>query len=141
MAYDFAEDRAVPRSRTDKTTLELRAERLEVEKTEVPSGTASLRKEVIAQLKTLEIPVLHEELTIQRRQPHAAPAKSAIGESYVLRVTLSAEKCSVRLNTVVAEQVTIGKRHVVETQHVSESLTHEELEIEETAVPPIGTDR
>ncbi len=49
-------------------TLQLSAERLSVDKVRVASGEARIRKQVISEQQSIDVPVSHEELAIERHK-------------------------------------------------------------------------
>lgn len=101
-------------------SLRLREERLNVTKERVQAGEVNLHKEVVTEQKTINVPVTHEEVVIER---HAATGNqidnsTPIGEGETIRVPVSEEQVNVTKNTVVTGEVAIGKGAVQETQQV-----------------------
>ena len=126
-ANDYAQDEFhQPRS------LRLREERLNVSKERVQAGEVGLHKEVVAEQKTINVPVTHEEVVIER---HAVTDgrvdNTPIGEGETIRVPVSEEQVNVTKNTVVTGEVAIGKRAVEETQQVSDTVRREEARIDQ----------
>ncbi len=117
----------------DARRVQLREERLSIDKQRVASGEARIRKEVVSEQQLVDVPVYHEELFIQRRPVSGAAATTTtpIGEGEEIRIPLSEERVDVRKQTVVTEEVAIGKRKVEETEHVSDTVRHEELVVDE----------
>jgi uncharacterized protein (TIGR02271 family) len=122
--------------RTGEGTMELREERLHVDKTPVEAGSARLRKEVVTENRTVEVPVEREELVIERR-PASGRAHGAIAgnETEEIRIPLKEERVNVSKDTVVTEEVSVGKRKVKDTEIVSGTVRHEELKVDETCDP------
>lgn len=111
--------------------MQLRAERLQVDKERVPEGEARIRKEVVSENQSFDVPVSHEELTIERRPVSAAEAASgSIGDSEELRVPLSEERVNVSKGTFVTDEVEVGKRSVAGVEHVTDTVRHEELVVD-----------
>jgi uncharacterized protein (TIGR02271 family) len=119
-------------------SLKLRAERLNVTKQPVQTGEVGLHKEVVTEQKTIDVPVTHEEVFLERRPVigNAAPDTTPIGEGEI-RVPLSEERVNVHKETVETGEVSIGKRTVQETQHVSDTVKREEAHIEQQGDAPI----
>jgi uncharacterized protein (TIGR02271 family) len=119
----------------DARRLQLREERLLIDKQRVVSGEARIGKEVVSEQQSIDVPIFHEELFIQRR--HVAEGTTAsttpIGEGEEIRVPLSEERVDVQKRTVVTEEVEIGKRKVEGTEHVSDTVRHEELRVDDDA--------
>jgi len=130
---DYAQDEFhQPRS------LRLREERLNVSKERVQAGEVGLHKEVVSEQKTINVPVTHEEVIIER---HAVTDgrvdNTPIGEGEVIRVPVSEEQVNVTKNTVVTGEVAIGKRAVEETQQVTDTVRREEARIDQQGNPII----
>ena len=113
-------------------SLRLREERLNVTKERVQAGEVGLHKEVVSEQKTINVPVTHEEVVIER---HAVTDgrvdTSPIGEGETIRVPVSEEQVNVTKNTVVTGEVGIGKRTVEETQQVTDTVRREEARIDQ----------
>lgn len=115
---------------TDQT-IQLRAERLAIDKVRVASGTVRIRKDVITEQQNIDVPVSHEELVIERHLVTDGAVGGAIGEEKTITIPLSREEVKVAKDTFVTEEVDIGKRAVTNTQHVTETVGHEELVVNE----------
>ena len=111
--------------------IQLHDEKLRADKTNVKAGEVNIRKEVVTEQKTLDVPVTHEELVIERRPVSAAGQVAGEIKSEEIRIPLSEERVTVSKETVLREEVSIGKKTVQETQRVSGAVRHEELRIEE----------
>ena len=132
-AADYAQDEFhQPRS------LRLREERLNVSKDRVQAGEVGLHKEVVSEQQTINVPVTHEEVIIER---HAVTDgrvdNTPIGEGETIRVPVSEEQVNVSKNTVVTGEVAIGKRAVQETQQVTDTVRREEARIDQQGNPII----
>jgi uncharacterized protein (TIGR02271 family) len=112
--------------------LQLLSEVLRVHKERVPTAEVRLRKEVITENQSIEVPVTREELVIERRPVEGgATASSEIGSDREIRVPLSEEQVRVEKRPVVKEEVTVGKRKVQESRHVNEQVKREELKVDQ----------
>ncbi len=119
-------------------SLRLREERLNVTKERVQSGEVGLHKEVVSEQKTINVPVMHEEVVIEQHAVTDGRADtSPIGEGETIRVPVSEEQVNVTKNTVVTGEVGIGKRTVQETQQVTDTVRREEARIEQQGDAPI----
>lgn len=119
--------------------LRLREEQLNVNKQRVQTGEVGLHKEVVAEQKTVTVPVTHEEAFVERRPVTDAMTDDStpIGEGETIRVPLSEERVNVRKDTVVTGEVSLGKRAVQETQQVTETVKQEKAHIEQEGDAPI----
>jgi uncharacterized protein (TIGR02271 family) len=111
-------------------SLQLKAERLSVDKVRVASGEARLRKRVVSEQQSVDVPVMHEELVIERHAVTDGKVGGTIGADETISIPLSREEVRVGKQTVVTEEVEIGKRAVAGTEHVSDTVRHEELVVE-----------
>ena len=128
---DYAQDEYhQPRS------LRLREEQLNVSKERVQSGEVGLHKEVISEQKTVNVPVTHEEVVIERHPvTDGRVDDTPIGEGETIRVPVSEEQVNVSKDTVVTGEVAIGKRAVQETQQVTDTVRREEARMDQTGNP------
>ena len=114
-------------------SIELREEELRAEKERVQAGEVRVRKEVVSEERTLEVPVSREEVVIERRP--AAGGRTASGEieeGDEVRIPLMEEEVRVEKTPVVREEVTLKKRQVQGTEQVSDTVRREEARIEQT---------
>jgi len=136
-----AEDYAEETSSTDQTryreenpdTIQLLGEVLRVHKDRVNRGDVRIRKEVVTDTQTVQVPVTREELVVERRPVNDLKAAStaSIGEEEI-RVPLTEERATLDKATVVREEVSVGKRPVEEVRDVSGEVRREELVVDDT---------
>jgi uncharacterized protein (TIGR02271 family) len=125
----------------DAQRLKLREEQLRVQKQPVETGEARLRKDVVEEQKSMDVPVTHEEVYIERRPGSGQPSDAPIGESETYRVPVREEQVNVEKQPVVREEVVMGKRPVQETKQVSDTVRREEAHVEQEGdVEVQGTD-
>jgi uncharacterized protein (TIGR02271 family) len=112
--------------------LKLREEQLQVSKQPVQTGEVDIRKEVVSEPKTVNVPVTHEEVVIERRPGSGQTTDASIGEigqDETIRVPVSEEQVNVNKQTVETGEVAIGKRAVQETQQVSDTVQREQARV------------
>jgi uncharacterized protein (TIGR02271 family) len=116
-----------------------RQEQLNVDKQRVQSGEVGLHKNVISEQKTIDVPVTHEEVYIERRPVANGQIDDAtpIGQDEAIHVPVSAEQVNVNKNTVVTGEVAVGKRTVQETQRVSDTVKREKLNVDQQGDIPV----
>ncbi len=126
-ADDYAQDEYhQPRS------LRLREEQLNVSKDQVQTGEVGLHKEVVSEQKTVNVPVTHEEVVIERHPVTDGQVDNTpIGEGETIRVPVSEEQVNVSKDTVVTGEVAVGKRAVQETQQVTDTVRREEARVDQ----------
>ncbi|HYE24763.1 MAG TPA: YsnF/AvaK domain-containing protein, partial [Clostridia bacterium] len=132
-SLDVDRDRDLVGSRaTQGRNINLLSEVLRVNKHRVESGEVRLRKEVRTENQSIEVPVTHEELVIERvpAQDQSATGEQ-IGTNEEIRVPLSEEQVDVEKSNVVREQVRVGKKEVQDTRTVSEEVRHEDLKVDD----------
>ena len=124
---------------TADQTLQLKAERLSVDKVRVASGAVRIRKQVVSEQQSIDVPVSHEELVIERHKVTSGAVGGTIGADETITVPLSREEVRVGKQTFVTEEVEVGKKAVGGVEHVSDTVRHEELVVDgdTKAVPPL----
>jgi uncharacterized protein (TIGR02271 family) len=103
-----------------------------VQKERVSRGEVRLRKEVITDTQTVQVPVTREELVIERRPTDSTTAASGtVGEGQEIRIPLSEETASLDKSTVVREEVAVGKKPVGEVRDLTGEVRREELVVDD----------
>jgi len=110
--------------------IQLRGEMLRTYKDRVQRGEVRLRKDVVTESKTVDVPVTHEELVIERKASGGQPASGEIGSDEEIRVPLSEERVRVEKQPIVNEEVRVGKRQVQGSKQVSDQVRREELRVD-----------
>lgn len=109
-------------------------EQLNVNKEKVASGRARLRKYVVEDTETVEVPVSREEVKVEREKLSPEEAKklgnTRIGEENA-DVVLHEEQVNVDKETVPVEKINLNKETVTEKQKVSEDLKKERVEFQD----------
>ena len=111
--------------------LKLREEQLDVTKERVQTGEVGIRKEVVTEEKSINVPVTHEEVYIERHpvSGEGGDVTTPLGEGESIRVPVSEERVNVNKDTIVTGEVSIGKRAVEGTQQVTDTVRHEEARV------------
>src|SRR5215203_2092875 len=131
---------SIDRTAGDTRSVELREEELQVEKERVQAGEVRLRKEVITEERTVEVPVTREEVVIERRPAASGrEAGGTINEGEEIRVPLMEEEVRVEKTPVVREEVSLRKQQVQDTERVSETVRREEARIDQTGDTNVRT--
>lgn len=109
-------------------------EQLNVNKEKVASGRARLRKYVVEDTETVEVPVSREEVKVEREKLSPEEAKklgnTRIGEENA-DVVLHEEQVNVDKETVPVEKVNLNKETVTDKEKVSEDLKKERVEFQD----------
>ena len=116
----------------DEQHMRLHAEQLQAFKQPAQVGEVILRKELVTEQQTIDVPISHEEVVIERR-PLAAEAAGdeLIGENQTIHIPVSEERVNVTKHVVTTGEVVVGKRDRQEVQHFSDTIQHEEARWEQ----------
>ncbi|MEH7490809.1 YsnF/AvaK domain-containing protein [Neobacillus niacini] len=112
-------------------SLELHKEELDITKNKVDAGEVVLSKEVVEEQKTVEVPVMHEEVVI-KRTPLNERSNASISSEETIHIPVSQEQVQVNKYTVTTEEVSASKRQVEETKQIQETLRHETANVNTT---------
>jgi stress response protein YsnF len=148
-AYDA---RSRPEYMQDTHTIQLREEVLQPRKHPIEIGEVSIRKVVVMEERTITVPIMREELVIERRSIPIDPAGTGdqlsnnpdmpdnqdqpigklveIGEGEVIRIPIRTEQVMIEKRPVVIEELVVGKRHIQETRRFSGTVQREEAHFE-----------
>ncbi|ULT56794.1 YsnF/AvaK domain-containing protein [Neobacillus drentensis] len=124
---------------TEKTTaVRLREEKLDIIKERVQVGELQLQKEIVEEQRTVYVPLLREEIYIERRPVTDGKYDgSAFTEDEIIRIPIMEERIEVTKRPVVVEEVIVGKRKIQETKQVQDIIRKEEARIVERSVPSV----
>ena len=113
--------------------IQLFGEVLRVHKDRISRGEVVVRKEVVTENQSIEVPVTREEFVLERIPvdgSREAPG-ATVGSGQEVRIPLSEERVSVEKHPVVREEVRVGKREVTGNQEVGDQVRHEELRVDD----------
>jgi uncharacterized protein (TIGR02271 family) len=131
-------------SEAPERTIELLEERLRAETRPVQVGELRIRKELVTEVRTIEVSVTREELVVERHPvDRRAPEPTGSGDDplaarfaalqpgEVLRLPIVEEEVVVTKRPVVVEEVRIGKRRIEESKQVSGTVRRQRLVTEQ----------
>ena len=105
------------------------------------AGRAKLRKYVVTDTETVQVPVRREEVRLEREPITDANRDAAYSGGDITEeeheVTLHAERAVVGTETEAVERVRLGKETVTDTETVSGEVRKEQVELDD----PTGTAR
>jgi len=113
----------------DGRVVQLREEHLKANKEMVAKGDVRVRKEVHTTHEQITVPVEREEVVIERRPANGRAGAGAI-KAEEIRIPVKEERVNVGKETVVKEEVTVGKRKTRGSQTVEGDVQKEELVVE-----------
>lgn len=127
---DLDRDRVETDRAADDNSIVRSEDQLDVEKEQVQSGKARLRKYVVEDKETVEVPVTREEVRVERTPISEADAENFRGEigEDEASVVLNEERVDVNKRTVPVEKVSLEKDQVTETERHTETLATEQIE-------------
>src|SRR4030095_8522946 len=111
------------------STVPLMEERLNVSKT-TSTTQYTLTKEPVTEKKTVDVPVTHEEIVVEKRPPKDSTSSSPEGpvkSKTEIKVLLNREEVEVTKERFVKEEVVVRKKPVTETRTVSDTVTSERI--------------
>jgi uncharacterized protein (TIGR02271 family) len=114
-----------------ETRIPLIEERLNVSK-RTSTSEATITKEPVTETKTVEVPVTHEELAVERRpasESSRTTAERPVQSKTDTKVPLSKEDVQVTKEPYVKEEVVVKKKPVTETRTVSDTVTSEKVDV------------
>jgi uncharacterized protein (TIGR02271 family) len=110
--------------------LTLSEEELAVGKRRMEAGEVDIEKRVETRHVSEQVPLSHEEVTIERRPLEPGMhASGRIGEEEI-RVPLSEEEAVVQKRVVPKEELVVRKRQVEETEMVEADLRRERVDVD-----------
>jgi uncharacterized protein (TIGR02271 family) len=115
---------------SESTRVPLVEEKLNVSKKEVTYKEATLAKEPLTETKTVEVPIIHEELIVERRPPTEATTsqselKPPVTTREEIKIPLKKEEVEVKKEPYVKEEVVIKKKRIEESKTITEDVKSE----------------
>jgi uncharacterized protein (TIGR02271 family) len=125
-------DKTVGGGAEEETTVPLTEEKLIVSK-RASAQEATVTKEPVTETKTVEVPVTHEEISVERRPASGdttrTPAERPVQSRTETKVPLKKEEVEVTKQPYVKEEVAVKKKPVTETRTVSDEVTSEKVKV------------
>jgi uncharacterized protein (TIGR02271 family) len=116
-----------------ETRIPVMGERLDVSKRE-STREATITKEPLTETQSVDVPVTHEEMTVERRP--AGESVSTSGQKPVesrteVKVPLKSEEVQVTKQPYVKEEVSVKRKPVTETRTVTDQVRSEKVNVSE----------
>lgn len=115
----------------ENQTIQLHEEQLRIKKKPVEAGEVRVRKEVVTEQKTLQVPVTREEVVVERRPASGKASTSDMVRGEEVRIPIAEERVRVEKDTVLKEEVHVRKRKVTDSAQVSGDVRKEEIKVEQ----------
>jgi uncharacterized protein (TIGR02271 family) len=135
--------------------MELREEQLDVHTERMQTGEVQLRKEIVTESRTVEVPVTREEIVVERRPLEGAAQEGSLDTAGLdsekeIRIPVSEEFVHIDKKVVPREEIRVSKEKITDTKSVTEDVRHEEAHVDsdgrvsikdrrETTRPPLST--
>ena len=117
---------------TDNESIQLREERLRVDREQEQAGTVHLGKRVVEEQETVNVPVREERVVIERQPVEGE--RTTGGEirdtNETIDVPVTRERADVQKETVVAEEVNVRKESTERQEQVQATVRKEELDVQ-----------
>jgi uncharacterized protein (TIGR02271 family) len=121
----------------DDEHLLLREEELDIAKDRFKSGEVTLHKDIVEEHKIVDVPVMHEEVAIERKALDHRMSDKPIGKEETIHIPLTEEKVEVGKHTEMIGEVSAHKRAVNEMRHVDEVLKKEKAQVDVDGHPKV----
>jgi uncharacterized protein (TIGR02271 family) len=130
--------RESPYETEEHRAVQLREEQLDVRKERVQTGGVQLRKEIVEEQRTIQVPVVREEAYVERRPVvDGQDDGSPLAENEIIRIPIMEERIEVTKRPVVVEEVIIGKRKIQEIKEMKDTIRKEEARVEQSELPAV----
>jgi uncharacterized protein (TIGR02271 family) len=130
--YDTAGDVSTAATTGDVLRVPVHEEELTATKRPVEQGQVRITKDVVAEDRTLDVPVTEERVRVTRRavDRDATDTADAFDEK-TIDVPVRGEEVDVQKRVRVAEEVEVAKEAVQRTQRVADTVRREEVHIDD----------
>ncbi|MCY1031949.1 YsnF/AvaK domain-containing protein [Corallococcus sp. BB11-1] len=112
----------------EDVTLRTHHEELEAVKRQHRAGEAQVRKVVVEEMRTVTVPLRHEEVEVVRRAANPNTPDTASFQEETIRIPLNAEDAELQKRVYADEDIDIRKRSMEETRSMEGRVRHEEVE-------------
>ncbi|MBB6216569.1 uncharacterized protein (TIGR02271 family) [Anaerosolibacter carboniphilus] len=136
----------VPETRTTKqsinddsknVTLQIKEEQLDIAKKWVKTGDVKIYKENFTEEKSFTVPVMHEELIIEKKTLASDRPEHKDAPTEVIRIPLSEEQVEFTKYRVTLEDVSIYKQHIEDIKHIEATLKRDEAKVKVSGSPRV----
>ena len=112
----------------EENTIPVTDEKLDATK-DIQESQTTLTKEPITETKTVEVPITHEEVTIEIRPPSGqTKAQEPVSSKENIRIPLKKEEVEVSKIPFVKEEAGVKKNPTTEAKEISEETTSEKID-------------
>lgn len=115
---------------SEDTTLQIREEQLDIAKKLVQTGEVNIYRETFTKEKNFTVPIIHEELVIERKDLASDSSEYEEKPQEVIRIPLSEERVEFIKHKINLEDVSIYKQKIKDIKHIEETLRKEKAKVE-----------
>lgn len=111
----------------------LKEEQVDVQKTVHEAGEIRLHKTVVTEMRHIEVPVMREEVQVERVQVSPHDATSGVGSDFTentISIPIREEEVEIHKRAVVKEEIRLTKNVKIDEKRVDTEVRHEEAQIE-----------
>ncbi len=116
-------------------TLQLHEEQLDISKKWIQTGKVTVRREVVTEIKRIEVPVAREELVIEKKILDAKSSDQQTEHTETIRIPISEERIEIIKHPTALEDISIYKNKFEEMVQFDETLKKEILHMNTTGSP------
>ena len=117
--------------------LQLHEEQLDISKIWIQTGEITVRREVVTEIKRIEVPVVREELVIEKKILDAKSLDQQAEHTETIRIPISEERIEITKQPTALEDISIYKNTFEEIVQIDETLKKEILDVNTTGSPII----
>lgn len=121
----------------NSTTLQIKKEQLDIAKKWIQTGNVKIHKETFTEEKNFTIPIVHEELVIEKETLSSTDVQSKNSATKILHIPLSEEHVEFTKHKVALEDVSIYKQQVEGIKHIEKTLKREKAKIQVSGSPNV----
>lgn len=118
-------------------TLQIKEEELDIVKKWIQTGEVKAYRETFCEEKTFTIPIIREELVIEKKFFDSSASKEKDISKETIRIPLSEEQVEFTKHKVTLEDVSIYKEQVKDIKHIEEILKKEKANIKIIGSPKV----
>jgi len=123
----------------DRLVVPVHEEELTATKRAVERGQVRVEKNVIAEERTLEVPITEERIHVERRVvDRPATDGDMVFEEGTIEVPVRGEEVDLQKRVRVSEEVEIGKEAVARTERVAGTVRREEVRVDDVTTQTEG---
>jgi uncharacterized protein (TIGR02271 family) len=112
----------------EDAVVQLHKENLQITKKRVKTLDVNIYKNTYTEEKQIIVPIIHEELVIEKKKLNADGAKD--GQIETIRIPLSEERIELNKHQVIFENIEINKKQFEELIHINETVKTEKIRID-----------